>query len=366
MSEKPNNQQLATRPREQSRRGASTAPWKTVNGKRLKTKKRNVKTKPQRQIARAMPMPKVSECGLHYASALADPVNTPVGACIPYGYPIPSQKIKTFTRGTFQVGTLGVGFILVRPPLAKDVSGGSLSFTTSASVFAITDTFSTATVAIAVVDKLPFTSAQMTSTATPVAGRMVASELRIRYAGTEANRNGIVTSLEEPDHRDLNVLTANTFVAYTPSLNERPPPDGEWHSVKWSGPVTAAEIDFQAFASFRANYSMGFVVRGLPSDLYEWEYHLHNEYAGTPVNGMTPSHIDATAYGKVVETYKAITSNGPLNNDTAPSAFSNFVRSAGSTISNLVTQYGIPMLAGMISPALIAPTRVGMKLLTSK
>jgi hypothetical protein len=336
----------------------ATAPYKTQ--RRANTTKKVVKSSQPRKN-----MTKIAACGLHYASALADPVNTPVGACIPYGFPIPSQKIKTFARGTFAIGTQGYGFCVVRPTLANDQNAVLTSTNASVGNAGTTLNAFTATAAAPLV-KLPFTTAQITSASEPVEGRLVAMELRVRFAGTEAGRNGIVTTIEEPDHKSLGATSPQFIVTYTPSLNERPPPDGSWHSVKYSGPVAAAEIEYAQAGIFISAYLMGFVIQGIASDLYEWELYIHNEYTGGKVSGMTPSHIDATAYGKVVETYKSITSNGPLNNDSAPSAFVEFVKSAGSSISSMVLDYGVPALAGMISPALVPFARSGVRMLTGK
>lgn len=356
---------LTTVPRQQSKRQASTAPYKVQQNKQRQIKQNPQPKKSRRAKRQAAAGTHISGCGLQYASALADPVNTPVGACVPFGFPLPSQKIKTFARGTFALGTTGFGFCTVKPPLANDTN--AISATTSTSVGgAGTPLNSFTNLGNFQVTKLPYTSVQMVDNQQPVEGRMVASELRIRYAGTEMNRNGIVTTLEEPDHRHLNNLSPSGVVAYTPSLNERPPPDGSWHSVKWSGPVASTELDYVAAAVFSSNNSMGFVVQGIAGDLYEWEYYIHNEYTGTKVNGMTPSHTDATAYGKVVETFKAITSNGPLNNDSAPSAFMDFIKSAGSSIGSVILDYGVPALAGLISPALVPAARLGTKMLTGK
>jgi hypothetical protein len=360
---------LTTIPQQQSRKQASTAPYKasTRSGRRPKAKQQQLVMVKSSRSRKNVPAKrnKISECGLMYASALADPANTPVGACIPFGFPIPSQKIKTFSRGTFALGTTGFGFAVAKPILAND--SGNVLVTSSTSVGGSTTLLSAFTNTVAnATTKLPFNTAQMADSQNPVAGRTVAMEIRVRYAGTEQGRNGIVSSLEEPDHRDLKGISPATFSSYTSSLNERPPPDGSWHSVKWSGPVSSSELNYVTTAYFLNLHPIGFSIQGVAGDLYEWEFYIHNEYTGTVVNGMTPSHADSDAYTKVVETYKSITSNSPLNNDSAPTAFSEFVSSAGSTLKGLVLDYGVPALAGLISPALVPFARMGTRMISGK
>jgi hypothetical protein len=293
---------------------------------------------------------KVPECTVHYASAICDPEFTPSGACVPSGFPIPSQKIKSFARGTFVCGTTGQGYIVCNSNLTNN--NAACTFTAVTSVGTSATALSAFTnLSTSVIPGMPFSNAQLASVTDQISGRFVAACLKARYSGTEANRNGIVTTFEEPDHVTLSGMSMDQINGSLQSYRERPKPDGSWHQVNWSGPVSPLEITWVKTPTQNGSNCMGIIVDGIAGDKYEWEFYEHAEFSGKAVNALSSSHVDQESYGKAVEAFKNVSGSEPLNGQNARSSFGSFLLSMGSSIAELA-RFGIPMLANMISPAL--------------
>lgn len=354
-----------TQPREQSNLQASTNMALSLAKRDARRINRLAKRKPKRRNNRprrkgnsrrpAMifpPMKHIQECSLHYASALMDPEFTPSGACVPYGFPTPSQRIKTFARGTFQCGTTGQGFVLASPALANDApvvtTTGTTSVGTNATVLSSFTNLTNVTM-----PKLPYTTAQLTAAAPGVSGRLVALGLKCRYAGTEAGRNGGVTSLEEPQHKNIALLTGSTVLTYPQGYKERPKPDGSWHSVMWSGPVNADETKFSNLATYSTAGCLVLYVEGVASDNYEWEIYGHYEFAGSLPPEQVTGHSAPEEYGKLITTTKEATNAQPLSINNGKSTFTKFLENAGSTIKDIAMTMGPEILNSIISPKLI-------------
>ncbi len=305
-----------------------------------------------------MQPPKVENCSLHYASALADPEFTPSGACVPTGFPVPSQKCKTFVRGTMQLGTSGIGFVIAQALLANDLPG--VAFSTSASTgIGTTPLSGFGGLQFASVPHLPFTTAQLASITNTLKGRFVAGILKIRYSGTEANRNGTVTTIEEPTHADLSAQSRNGIIQFISSYNERPPPDGAWHSVAWSGLTSPTDYSWVTTPSQEAaTYPLGAIVQGVAGDAYDWEMFIHTEYSGNIVQAASASHADELGFGKIVSAMKNVTNARPLSESTAPLGFSGFLQSVGTTVKSIANI--AETVSDFVSPKLLAKGGFGL------
>jgi hypothetical protein len=352
------NMQQQNKPRHANKRSFATNPSlalvlakppKARQQRQMKPRPKRKGPSPQRRDPVQMQHAKVSECSLMYASALFDPENTSEGACVPYGFPTPSMKQKVFTRGTFQLGTTGQGYIAYLPNVTND--GTAVITTTSASVGTAATTLTAFTGQTnTTLSKLMFSTADVV-TGTNVAARIVAGGIKVRYAGTEANRNGTMTALEEPNHRNLLTRTGSEIRGYVNSFVERPDPLGSFYTVNLSGPVTSLETQFQNLAA-PWSCPVAIFIDGLAGDKYEFEVYQHVEYVGVNVPGVSASHSDPVAYAKVIETAKAITVSEPLSDKNAPGGFRRFIESVGSTIKQVAKSHG-PDIIGMISNALL-------------
>lgn len=320
------------------------------NKKNPRTKKKQRRQPKNKNVGVQYMLDKVPHpCIAHYASALCDPRGTPEGACIPWGYPMPSLRVKALARGTFALGTTGKGFCQgtlaagsdsIAVTVTQATSVGTNATNLSAFTNQVNHNFS----------RLPYTAAQIVANDT--LARVVAQGIRVRYAGTEANRNGIVSTFES---QDLSVY-ANNYDAIAGNVNiknERPPPNGGWHSVNYSGPYNPNMAEFDTASNISSNRCLLAYVQGVAGDLYEWESVVHVEYTGTRVPGLTMSHSDPEMYAKVVETLKKTTVAEPISDNNNRSAFWQFFKDAGSSIFNYVKKEGMGLAMETVSNLLL-------------
>jgi hypothetical protein len=157
-----------------------------------------------------------------------------------------------------------------------------------------------------------------------VAVRHVAAGLRVKYIGKLADRNGAVTTYEEPDHKDCRLKTYAEINSDPYSSLSRVGSE-EWDgAVCNSGPVTPQEVEFFNDDSYPIGTACCILFAGVPGDMYEWEIYEHIEYIGTLVVNKNPSHADAAMAGKVVQTTKTLAANKPLEPSMLSKAWSMF------------------------------------------
>jgi len=288
---------------------------------------------------------KVEDCTSMYLLSLLDPTSEMSrGACIPSGFPMPSQKARAYCRGSFNSGTSGDGYILFRPTLVNDAA--CLTFTGSASVGTAGTAFSAFTNIISdQFAKLPFTTAQLV-TNSEVAGRIVSACLRIRYAGTEASRAGLLTSLEHPDHGTIANFSANDIAQFESAYRERPNADGQWCSVHYSGPTQPRELEYvntvNASEASTTNWPiMGITMNGTAASAsYEYEAWINVEYIGKITNNKSLVKIDEQGYGNVIQAVKGSAGTKSLSPESAPSVLAQFGNAVIENMPQIVGYIG--------------------------
>jgi hypothetical protein len=293
---------------------------------------------------------KIPHCAMDYFSSLAAPFETPGGVCIPAEvFPLPSQKIKTFLKGRFQAGTTGIGFITVSPIVTN--SGAVITSSTALSVGAPATQFNAFT-AVQTLTMPQFPFDEVARTAGGYNSRIVSYGIRIKYIGKLMDRNGVTTSLEEPDHKNMYSLT--TTPSNLDRVNGHPQSHlsrvgGEvWDSeIFYSGPVSPAEIEFSNTPFPLGQYISIICVQGEPGDSYEFEYVQHTEVIGTLAIAKTPSHADPATFGKVLESAKTTAIDGPLSTQNSPSFFKRFMDGARELGPAILS--GGKMVAAMLS-----------------
>ena len=310
----------------------------------------------------------IPECSMHYIKALFDPASTPAGVCIPTGeFPIPSQKIKSTFRGVLQLGTTGYGYVTMAPSPWNDIT--TFSVTTSASVGGASTALNAFTnLGTGSYSQLPYADADRS--AATVQARVVAVDLRVRYAGTESGRSGLYVACEEQDLQSLNAKSYNSIKDIPNAYTTRPSGDGSWDAcVSYSGPVAPGNYEYSdasyPLVGTGGSTSTPFVIvmQGQASDNIEFESTIHIEYIGTKVQGKTKSHADPQTYGKVLESTKTISATEPLRPEGFTKGFGDFVRAVADAApkiiqvgmgvaSSLATGNPIPAIAG-VSGALL-------------
>jgi hypothetical protein len=274
----------------------------------------------------------LSKCARLYAQALIDPTSEAARhACVPSGFPVPSQKTRVFLRGTMTVApnngqTTGVanGFISMCPTFANDfaspiqytngtqsVVGTPLNATTGIDTWVTANGAATGT---ATFGTLPYATAILSQQNGQVDARLVCGGIRIRYLGTDDARNGLVTSLEETNH---NTATGQTFTALHAyeAAHSAPVRDGSWHKCYWSGPSTQPESEYVSnptpWAVPRA--VLVILVEANVGTLFEWEAWETVEYSGSLPRDKTMSDSDVEGFAQVLSAAKTIAQRpGPV------------------------------------------------------
>lgn len=266
-------------------------------------------------------------CTRLYAASIVDPSGvSSKGACLPAGFPMPSQKIRAFSRGLLSTGTGGDGFIAWTPALANDY--GSVTTVTSATSVGTAGTLFSAftNVVFAAMSKIPYTTAQITGGL--VEGRLVSGCIRIRYAGTEDARSGIVSLIEDPDHIDLWNLSTNLISNFDSCGKQRVYGDGAWHQINWSGPCKQAEQEYVQTAAFTGAIRTHVIsisgtttaAGALGPAPFEYECWQNLEFLGRDVVGKTNNTLDPSGTSTVIgEAKKLQSQSDPLNPTTGKS-----------------------------------------------
>lgn len=284
--------------------------------------------KARTQMKTGAPVLKVAECTAHYLKAVMDPFDTPAGACLPADlFPLPSQKVKAFCRGTCVLGTTGYGYVNAAPSPCNDATAAS--FTTATSVMASNTAISAVTnIGTVQYAQLPWTTADVV-TNNLVQARLVALGLRVRYAGTEANRNGILNFYEDADHASLQSFTYDSTRQRVNTYSTRPPGDGSWSTVVASGPVAPLELEYQNSAYLTPTGNAATLIcfiKGVAGDVYEFEVFEHIEAIGVNTIGRSPSHADPQGYPIAQQVAKQEAGVKSLAVEDTPSVIHKFIQ----------------------------------------
>jgi len=299
-------------------------------------------------ISKQLPM-KIPACTVDYINALFDPFNTMGGVCIPADqFPLPSQKSKVFLRGSFALGASGVGFIGLAPSPWNNLT--SINHTTATSVGTVNTLFTDFTnlgAGIIAFAQLPFNDADRA--AKTVQARVVASGIRIRYSGTELNRQGLYVACEAQDLDDL--ASTQSFTSLRSQLqaqSKRPSGDGDWdQTVCYSGPVSPQCLEFTGIQyplnnifgeTAQAARPMVIGCTGGNGDVIEYEAVIHVEYVGSKCNGKTPSHSDTNSYGKVAASVKSVAAVGPVQPAKFGAAWGMFTNMLSDAADQIISQ----------------------------
>jgi len=326
--------------------------------KRAPARRAPAKKAPARSSAYKAPVPrapsrvamKVSDCSMRYMAALCDPFRAEPGACVPCDlFPLPSQKIRAFTRGSFACGTTGCGFILAAPTSANNAP--CLAFTQAASVFTTGTTVDSGIAggATQLLAGLPYTVAQV-SPSGGVQARVVSFGLRIRYSGAEGTRSGTIVAYEDQDHNGLGTpgglaTNYNSIQLNSSAMVSRPSGDGSWDAtVCSSGPCTPVELEFTAPGAYPGSVTQtinaaGYLlimVNGGIGDRYDFECFEHIEYIGTNVASKSPSNADTDQYGKIIQSSKEIANVKPLTPESGPGLFDRFSKKVSESLPQIV------------------------------
>jgi hypothetical protein len=239
----------------------------------------------------------MSPCAKDYMMALSDPfglLEANREVCIPDTMVMPSYKLTTITRGSFAIGTLGIGFVWTNPSLYGNAAHTTnhCYITYTASNFASNSLQTSTTIAgveHAVDSQFPYGK----DISEVRRWRIVGHGLRVRYSGTELNRGGRLVSFSIDDE-DLTASQANDLLKNQNSATH--PVTRSWRTVAYR-PFDPDQVDYTPLTSHR-DQQLGFYVEGgTPGSLWEYQTVRFWELLPTPdkpVPMTTKSHSDIT------------------------------------------------------------------------
>lgn len=236
----------------------------------------------------------LADCTRTHIATVADPIGMPAGACACMGVCLPSQKLKSVMRGTFQSGST-TGFVFFNPFALCTSNTASLYYTDSAYTGS---TFVTSGVGVTSTPNAsnPYTLTQLDGSATNGSMRVVCAALRIRCIDTLAVAKGRQLAYTHPYHLTLGALTFDTLTN-RPGISIQACSALEPSETRWV-PVDMDEYDYGA-STAATSATMGAIVSGAATGTsFEYELAVHYEVVGPIASQLvSPSVMDQIGGG---------------------------------------------------------------------
>lgn len=239
---------------------------------------------------------KLSDPSLRWVAALYDPRTCAEEPAVPHSTNL-SQKIKVFSRGSFQTGTTGYGFIAAAPFLAVANNSSPITATSAASIVTASSTLGTTATVTNSNTNSPHAIAAFGATTGLLNYKLVGAALYVKYAGTELNRGGDMVLVEEPNHNTLFTYSYNTALGL--DYAKRVSVSNDWAHVCYT-PNSDAECEFNinlAAAPYISPF-LGMMVNsaGVVGAPFDFEFYGWYELVGSPARGATIGFADPIGY----------------------------------------------------------------------
>jgi hypothetical protein len=278
-----------------------------------------------------------------YCHALCNPFDAkPAG--MPTFPALPTLKQKVYARGTAYTGSMGVGFVALRPDHAVVSDDASVWYTT-ASFAGTTFDFTTASTASS---NSMFVTADLGPDGSSF--RVIGSGLRVRYGGTELNRGGFKVCLVDPTHRTLSGRDEASLNAEVQT--RRVNVTRQWTSLLYR-PVLPNEVEFQSSFNTDTRPYIGVMMISPDNsinELFEWEAYTIVEYQGVNARGQTHTNPDPVGFAAVSAVVNQ--TNGVLTKPPAQAA-SEMHTAVGHYIANGISGVNdvVSSISGVIDTA---------------
>jgi hypothetical protein len=221
------------------------------------------------------------------------------------------MKMVTYIKGTYTIGTLGMGFVQLKPNASSDivcsyVSGAAFAGTVTSLVAGGVSSVANAQ---SIFLNAAFKGAGGGAT---IEQRLVLAGIRSRYIGTELNRGGRTVSYTNPSHEttDGDAITAPLAI---PGLSSTPVTQA-WDEIRWT-PMMPWEMGYSIHSYPSDNAGVAdnkpqicVITHSTAGNVFEYEAVQYHELIGTNF-GLTdtyastfaPSVVSASnGYGRLV------------------------------------------------------------------
>lgn len=236
----------------------------------------------------------LSDCTRDYASALMNPWDMESPPCIPDLITLPSYKFGARARGTFQIGTAGVGFVAISPyaGVARQTSFPlsifHVYYTSSAySLATFTDVGGTTGLGAAfndtplLLDNLSRKGFQF---------RTVGCGVKCKYMGSEISRSGRIVEYRQPNNQAITVGSTAQDLLNNREANTAAN-DRKEHYVQFR-PANQADLYYQDQLLFSNPTMLLLVEGGTPGQSFEYDAVWWFECTGQLLPSLSRSHSD--------------------------------------------------------------------------
>lgn len=275
-------------------------PTKMNGGKKKgDRKRRNQRRASKFQVAQATPEYCLSPVSCAYAKLLMDPKNAPLIG-VPNGQSVLTKKYRVWARGAVTAGNgtpTNDLSVLVNPWAFLTNSQNAVSFKAGPTAGTLDTTMNGSTTAKG---NSPYAAADFSAT-TKISGRVVACQIKLKFAGTALNKGGYAVSLQEPTHSSLAGLTVNDLLAHTTS-------------DRWN--ITTMTKDDTITITYRPSdvYDAYFVNAITRTNAYDAVYKSDNVEVGWDVYPFMGCYISCPAASQTFEyeCFAAVEFTGPF------------------------------------------------------
>ena len=246
----------------------------------------------------------LSECAAEYAACLLDPCSAPP-ACLPRADGQPSLKTKVWARGEFSTSSVAAngGYIMFIPGLGivGDIAGGTVWTSSGAVAAPGFPAGSGAAGNVTANTTTPYATANFGTTGALLKKRVVSACIRIKERQTMMNQGGVALGLVHPSHMSLVSLVSNNLMAFEQTFRHQL--NNEWIELKWTGPISDDECDYDALTGIVAATvncpCMGIlVIPATASSTFDYEVYANYELVGGQIAGVGTGTPSVSAVGK--------------------------------------------------------------------
>lgn len=318
----------------------------SVLGPKGPTKKKKLRQRYKEGVSRkdgkmVKSLGSLSDCTRDYALALMNPWEMDKPPCIPDLITLPSYKFGARAKGTFTIGTAGVGFVAISPytGVGKPASGsGQYHIYYTSSTFAL-NTYTDVGGVLGL--NATYDDTNLLSDNISRKGfqfRTVGCGVKCRYIGSEINRAGRIVEYRQPNNQAITVgSTAQDLLLNREA--QTAPNDRKEHYVQFR-PANQADLYYQDQVLFQNPTMVLFVEGGVAGQSFEYDAVWWFECTGQLLPGLTRSHSDPMGIAAV---HGALPLHQPVgspaqNSKSFMDNVVDFAKSSFSFIGPLITE----------------------------